>query len=68
MDLNKILEYQKLDSQLVKIERQLKDNANKKNASKRNSRCLSALFTFCMKQKATHHNKCRHKTQQKEMV
>lgn len=34
MDLNKILEYQKLDSQLVKIERQLKDNSNKKTANK----------------------------------
>lgn len=34
MDLNKILEYQKLDSQLFKIERQLKDNGNKKTANK----------------------------------
>ncbi len=34
MDLSNILEYQKLDSQLVKIERQIKDNTNKKNANK----------------------------------
>ncbi len=34
MDLSKILEYQKLDSQLVKIERQIKNNENKKTANK----------------------------------
>ena len=34
MDLSKILEYQKLDGQLVKIERQIKNNENKKTANK----------------------------------
>ena len=34
MDLNKILEYQKIDSELFQIERQLRNNENKKMASK----------------------------------
>ncbi len=53
MDLNKILEYQKLDSQLVKIERQLKDNANKKNASKMHSNMKEAQNrSFKLEEKA----------------
>ena len=33
MNLEKILEYQKLDSQLYKIEKQVRDSESKKNAS-----------------------------------
>lgn len=42
MNLNKILEYQKLDSDLVKIERQIKENSNKKLANKMHEKMREA--------------------------
>ena len=47
MDISKILEYQKLDSELFKIEKSLRDNEDKKNRESDAAKCKDcarALF------------------------
>ena len=41
MDIDKILEYQKLDSELFKLEKSIRDNAEKKNSLSNAKQCQS---------------------------